>query len=77
MNNEATTAQAKTRNQTRVMEQETVQAGIDSVSKASLFGMGIVSGVIGVWASLYFLTAMMSDGPVTLIKSWFSAVGWI
>ena len=58
-------------------EHENVQAGIDSVSKGSLYAMGIVSGVIGLWAALYFLTAMMSNGPVNLLKNWISAIAGI
>ncbi len=74
MNTEIAAAKTRTKEQAGTNEHENIQAGIDSVSKGSLYAMGIVSGVIGLWAALYFLTAMMSDGPVNLLKNWISAI---
>lgn len=61
-----------TRAQTRTSTQ--AQTGLDSVSKGSVAAMAGVSALIGLWAAACFVGAMVSSGPLSLVKGWFSAI---
>lgn len=52
----------------------TTQVGIDTVTKASITLMGATSALIGLWAVGCIISAMISVGPVSLIKAWITAV---
>lgn len=61
-----------TKTQTKASEQ--TQVGLDSVSKTSIGVMGGISALIGLWAAACFVGALISDGPLGLIKGWFAAI---
>ncbi|MBU0481380.1 MAG: hypothetical protein KKG47_09775 [Proteobacteria bacterium] len=62
------------KSQTRT--QTSSKSAVDSVSRGSIITMGVASGVVGLWAAACLVSAMIgSGGPISLIKSWFSAVG--
>lgn len=61
-----------TRTQTRTRTQ--TQTGLDSISKGSVAAMGGVSALIGLWATACFVGAMVSGGPLSLIKGFVSAI---
>jgi len=45
------------------------------VSKGALTALGTVAGVIGLWAAACLVSGMVaSGGPISLIRTWFSAV---
>ncbi|MBU0673475.1 MAG: hypothetical protein KJ950_02380 [Proteobacteria bacterium] len=47
----------------------------DAVSRGSLITMGVVSGLVGIWAVACLFSAMASSGgPIALFKSWFTAI---
>ena len=63
----------KTRKGTRVDENS--QVSLDTLSKGSLFVMGGISALIGLWAAISFVSALVgSGGPLALVRSWFEAV---
>ena len=59
---------------TRIQTRTQTQAGLDSVSKGSVAAMGGISALIGLWAVACFAGAMVSSGPLGLVKGWVSAV---
>ena len=60
---------------TQTKTEETSKAAIDSVSRGSIITMGVASALVGLWAVACLVSAMAgSGGPISLIKSWFSAV---
>lgn len=64
-----------TKSRKRAKVDESSQAGLDSISKGSLALMGGVSALIGLWAAVAFISAMVgSGGPLALVRSWFEAV---
>lgn len=63
----------KTRQRTRATEQS--RSGVDTISKNSIVVMGAVSAVIGLWAAVSFVSAMLgSGGPLELARNWFNAI---
>ncbi|OGR00659.1 MAG: hypothetical protein A2511_05300 [Deltaproteobacteria bacterium RIFOXYD12_FULL_50_9] len=52
----------------------TTQVGIDTVTKASITIMGATSALIGLWAVGCMISAMISVGPISLVKAWFTAL---
>lgn len=63
-----------TRTRTRTGTSTQTQSGLDSVSRGSVAAMGGVSALIGLWAAACFVGAMVSSGPLSLAKGFFSAV---
>ncbi len=61
-----------TRKKAAVGEEEL--SGLDAVSKASLAVMGGISGIIGIWAMVALVSAMVRVGPLDLFRSWLQAV---
>lgn len=52
------------------------KSAIDSVSRGSIITMGVASGLVGLWAAACLVSAMIgAGGPISLITSWFGAVG--
>ncbi|OGR02169.1 MAG: hypothetical protein A2511_13925 [Deltaproteobacteria bacterium RIFOXYD12_FULL_50_9] len=51
----------------------TSQAGVDTITKASVAIMGASSALIGLWAVACFASVLLSNGPTALIQGWFSA----
>jgi hypothetical protein len=46
-----------------------------NVSRSALTGMGVVAGIIGIWAVACFVGGMISSGgPIALAKGWIAAV---
>ena len=46
------------------------------ISKASIYTIGIVSALIGVWGLACFVGGLVgSGGPLSFIGSWFSSLG--
>ncbi|MBU0673889.1 MAG: hypothetical protein KJ950_04530 [Proteobacteria bacterium] len=43
-------------------------SAVDTVSKASLVVMSAFSGMVGLWAATCFIGAVISSGPVGMIK---------
>jgi len=60
-------------NKTNTQVKENVQA-IDAAGKVTLALFGGTSLLIGLWAVACFAGALISAGPVGLIKAYFSAV---
>jgi hypothetical protein len=60
-------------NKTNTRVQENVQA-IDVAGKATVALFGGASLLIGLWAVASFAAALISAGPIGLIKAYFSAV---
>lgn len=64
-----TTARKRTR------AKESSQVGLDTLSKGSLVVMGGISALIGLWAAISFVSALIGGGgPLALVRSWFEAV---
>lgn len=61
-----------TKNQTRTSVQS--QTGLDSISQNSVVAMAGVSALIGLWAAACFVGAMVSGGPLALVKGFVSAI---
>ena len=53
---------------------ESSNAAVDSVSRITITAMGVVSGLIGLWAVACIAGALVSSGPVGLISGFVSAV---
>ncbi len=66
-------SEIKTKSNVNVSTDSSTQTGVDSVSKSSMITMGIVSGLVGIWAVACLVSAMVDGGPIELIKSWFTA----
>ena len=64
-----------TKNTTRTTENTATEAGLDIIAKGTFGLIGGASAIIGVWAMASLIAAMVSVGPIGLIKSWFTAVG--
>ena len=47
---------------------------MDAASKITVTMMGSASAMIGLWAVACFASALIGNGPLGLIKSYFSAV---
>jgi len=60
-------------NKTNTQVKENVQA-LDAAGKATVTLFGGVSLLIGLWSVACFAGALLSAGPVGLIKAYFSAV---
>jgi hypothetical protein len=65
---------SKSRNHTGAASVDKALAG-QEVSKGTLTGMGVVAGIIGIWALACFIGAMISSGgPIALARGWIAAV---
>jgi hypothetical protein len=49
-------------------------SGIDTLSRASLISMGVVSGLIGLWAAACVVGALMTNGVGAVVSGFFSAL---
>ena len=49
-------------------------AAIDSLSKASMITMAGVSGLVGLWATACLVAAVVSNGPLGVIRGFTSAL---
>ena len=47
---------------------------VDNVSKTSIITMAVASGLVGLWAVSCLVGAFLSEGPVQVIKGFFTAV---
>ena len=60
-------------NKTKTQVKENVQA-LDAAGKVGVALFGGASLLIGLWAVASFAAALVSTGPVGLIKAYFSAI---
>lgn len=68
------TTLAKNKTRTKVQESSAVNSAADVAGKGILSVMTGATVLIALWAAASMVTALVSAGPVGLIKSWFSAV---
>ena len=59
---------------TTTIAKESSNAAVDSVSRITITTMGVVSGLVGIWAVACIVSAMVSAGPVGLFTGFISAV---
>jgi hypothetical protein len=65
---------SKSRKQSAAASVNQTLAG-QEVSKNAIVGIGVISGIIGIWALACFVGGMISSGgPIALAKGWFAAV---
>jgi chitinase len=60
-------------NKTKTQVKENVQA-LDVTGKVTVALFGGAAALIGLWAAACFVGAVLSSGPVGVIKGYFSAV---
>ena len=65
-----TNTNTKTRTRTAV----NTTSAVDTVSKTSIITMAVASGLVGLWAVSCLVGAFLSEGPVQVIKGFFTAV---
>ncbi len=72
MKNTITDAKVRTRAQEKTADAIKVQ---DAVYSGPMAVVGVASSLIGLWAAACFVGGLVaSGGPITFIKSWFTAV---
>lgn len=49
-------------------------AATSSTSRGLVIASGFAAAVVGLWAAACFVGAVMSNGPIGIIRGWFSAV---
>ena len=59
---------------TTTIAKESSNVAVDSVSRITITTMGVVSGLVGIWAVACIVSAMVSAGPVGLFTGFISAV---
>ena len=59
---------------TNTIAKDSSNAAVDSVAKITIITMGAASGLIGLWAVSCIVSAMVSTGPVGLVRGFISAV---
>ncbi len=64
------TADIKTKNTTT----ETANDAVDSLSRATLTSLGVVSGLIGFWAAACMVGAIVSNGPGAVLHGLVTAL---
>ncbi len=69
------TTMTKNTTKTRTSEIATSNAAVDAASKGVLAVMTGAAAFVGLWAAVSLVAAMVSAGPIEVIKGWFSAVG--
>ena len=59
---------------TRTTTTETTNDAINSLSRATLTSLGIVSGLIGLWAFACMVGAVVTYGPGAVLKGFVTAL---
>lgn len=59
---------------TNTIAQESSNAAIDSLSRATMMTMAGVSGLVGLWATACLVGAIVANGPLGLIQGFVSAL---
>ena len=65
---------------TNIMVKSRTQAKDSDVAASTVFAgqavgtVGIVSGLIGIWAVSCMVSAVISAGPLSLVTGWFASV---
>lgn len=60
-------------NKTKTQVKENVQA-LDATSKLTVSLLGGAAALIGLWAAACFVGALLTSGPVGVLKGYFAAV---
>lgn len=68
----ATTKKAHTNSRVNTLETEKTAS---EISRVAIVGLGMTSALIGLWSLSCMIGGMVeSGGPLSLVKSWYSAV---
>ena len=59
---------------TNTIVKESSNAAIDSISRATITGMAVISGLVGVWALASLVSAFVSNGPGAMLRGLVTAV---
>ena len=59
---------------TNAIAQESSNAAVDSLSRATMMTMAGVSGLVGLWAVSCLVGAIVTNGPLGLIQGFVSAL---
>lgn len=62
---------------TTTVVKESSNAAVDSISRATITGMAVVSGLVGIWAAACLVSAFVSNGPGAMIRGFISAVSGV
>ena len=63
-----------TKIKTSQVVKESSNAAVDTISKATITGMAIVSGMVGIWAVVCMVSVVVSSGPGAVIRGFITAV---
>lgn len=63
-----------TKIKTSQVVKESSNAAVDTITKATIIGMAIVSGMVGIWAAVSMVSAVVSSGPGAVIRGFITAV---
>ena len=64
---------ATTKTRSKITVDENIQLDVE-LSKIGIFVMGVVAGLIGIWAAACMVGGLLSNGPLAFVSSWFGAV---
>jgi len=65
----------KTKTKQQVQAHTNEKSDLDSVTKYSIFIMGGISALVGIWAATCIISAIAgTGGPLNLAQSWFSSI---
>ena len=59
---------------TTTVVKESSNAAVDTVSRATITGMAVVSGLVGLWAVASLVSAFVSNGPGAMLRGLVTAV---
>ena len=59
---------------TRTVARESANAAVDTVTRATLTGLGAVSGLVGLWAVACMVGAVVTNGPGAVALGFVSAL---
>ena len=60
---------------TRTIVKENANEAVDSISRTTIIGMGVASGLIGLWAVACVVGAIATNGLSGLVTGFFAALG--
>ena len=59
---------------TRTVAKENANAAVDTVSRATITGLGAVSGLVGLWAIACMVGAVVTNGPGAVAQGFIIAL---
>ena len=59
---------------TNTVVKESSNTAVDTVSRATITGMAVVSGLVGLWAVASLVSAFVSNGPAAMFRGLITAV---